>query len=505
MSAKLKKITLSVSSKYKLPGLYESEDVTVIEQALSVGALLTASLPSTLASINDSTVAELLKQKDAEAEEKERLLTEELHKIRSTMLEAQKQITKMEKEFERDLREERTSLKREAGEAQQRAVQDAKEVAVQHLQKELAILREQNGVLEARRTHLERDRSTDLERERTSIKEAMNVALATKQEQLLKTEEMLRTLSEEYKSLNDYLRRKIRPTSSQEKGADYETLFRESLVKAYGAIPKFSIHSGSRSSTGHEADFITTFYNTSILWEVKDYSYKVPTNQIEKFLRDVRENKQVSIAVMISRTTDILGKTPTGDRHFEFEEGVLYVYLSRFEFLGDSLDLLHSLRPMFEVWKELGRDIASLTQEALLRDLQRCVEEAQKRRTEWRTHKARLSEAISWMSDSVESAEANVQSLLRRMKGTDDPAVPEGLFRPLEDERSRETASAILAVTTLSSTHELQINELAKAVAVHLSISPSTATDRIKAILLEIHAPKGKPHTTKGFILQNSI
>jgi len=239
------------------------------------------------------------------------------------------------------------------------------------------------------------------------------------------------------------------------------------------------------------------------LWEVKDYAYKVPTTQIDKFLRDVRENKQVSIAVMISRTTDIIGKTTTGDKHFEFEEGILYVYISRFEFLGDANDLLQSLRPMFEVWKELGKDKASVTHETILRELQRLVEEATTRRTEWKTHKARLSEAVGWMSECVEKAEASVHSLLRRIKGVEtELEIPEDMFRSLDDDRSKETALALLAVTTLTPDHELPIQDLAKAVSTHLSISVPTASDRIKAILLHMHTPKGKPHTTKGFIIK---
>jgi len=501
--SKSKKITLHVSPSFTVPSIYQSTNTTLVEQALSLGAILAETVPTTVAAAKDSEFAELLKQKQEEADAKQADLTAELHKIKSSMLESQKEITRLEKEHEKMLREETASLKKEASETQKKIIQEVKEQTLQQVERELTTLREQNHNLELRRIQLEKDRSTDLERERMSIKESMNLVLAAKQEQLSKTEEMLTKLQEEYRSLNDFLRRKIKPSSSQEKGAEYETIFRDHLLRAYSAIPKFSIHSGSRTSTGHEADFITSFYDTSILWEVKDYSYKVPTKEIEKFLRDIRENKQVSIAVMLSRTTDITGKTSTGDRQFEFEEGVLYVYISRFEFSGDANDILQSLRPMFEVWKELGKDKASMTTETLLRELQRSVEEAQTRKTEWKTHKARLGEAMSWMSECVEKAEANVQFLLRRLKGEESLEIPEDLFRPLEDDRSRETATALLAISTLSPENEIQIQELAKAVATYLSISTATATDRIKAILLHMSTPKGKPHTTKGFCLRS--
>jgi hypothetical protein len=497
--SKTKKLTIHVSSTFTLPTLYQSADIAQIEAALNFGAILAETVPTVLAAAKDSEFAELLRQKEADADAKHAEATAEIQKIRAAAADAQKEITRLET----TLRESTAALKRDASETQRRAIQETKEHTLQQVERELTALREQNHALELRRTQLEKDRTADLERERTSIRDSMNMVVAAKQEQLSKTEMMLDKLQEEYRSLNDFLRRKIRPTSSQEKGADYETVFRDHLVRAYGAIPKFTIHSGARSSTGHEADFITTFYNTSIMWEVKDYSHKVPTAQIDKFLRDVRENPQVSIAVMLSRTTDITGKISTGDRYYEFEEGVMYVYISKFEFQGEANDLLQSLRPMFEVWKELGKNKASLTTDTLQRELQRSVGEAIARRTEWKTHKARVGEAISWMSEYVEKAEANVKFLLRQLKGTDETIdAPEGIFHPLLDDRSRETATAILAVATVKPDHEIQIQELAKAVATHLSITTPTAADRIKAILLCVNTPKGKPHTTRGFTLK---
>jgi len=502
--SKSKKITLHVSPGFIVPAVYQSSATAEVEQALHLGAILAGTVPSVLAAAKDSEFAELLRQRDAAAAARQAELVAEAHAIRSSMVEAQREIGRLEKKHAATLRETTDALtetlKTEATETQRRAIQEIREQTLQQTQREIATLREQNHVLELRRVQLEKDRGADLERERISIRDSMSLVVAAKQEQLVKTEEMLGKLQEEYRSLNDFLRRKIR--SSQEKGAEYETMFRDHLLRAYGAIPKFTIHNGARSSTGHEADFLTTFYDTSILWEVKDYGHKVPTAQIEKFRRDVRENPQVSIAVMLSRTTDITGKTSTGDRHYEFEEGVMYVYISKFEFQGDANDLLQSLRPMFEVWKEIDRDKAAMTAETLVHELQRSVEEAAARRTEWKTHKARLGEAVSWMADYVEKADENVKSLLRRVKGTEKTLViPEGIFRAVESDRDRETAAAILAVTTPSPDHEIQIKELAKAVGGHLSISTVTATDRIKAILLHLSTPTGKPHTTRGFAL----
>jgi predicted RNase H-like nuclease (RuvC/YqgF family) len=132
-----RKITLHISTGFTLPPIYQSKDVCQVEQALLLGAMFAETVPTTLAKAKDSEFATVLQQKEQEADIKEAALKEELNKIKSTMLEAQREIRKLETEHEQALRD----MKRSSLETQQRLVQDTKEQTLQQVQKELNTLR----------------------------------------------------------------------------------------------------------------------------------------------------------------------------------------------------------------------------------------------------------------------------------------------------------------------------------------------------------------------------
>ena len=67
------------------------------------------------------------------------------------------------------------------------------------------------------------------------------------------------------------------------------------------------------------------------MWELKNYSSVVPKAEVDKFLRDLKEAPQASVGVMISRATDIQGKSATGSLLVEFEGEKMMVYVNRFE------------------------------------------------------------------------------------------------------------------------------------------------------------------------------
>ena len=303
--------------------------------------------------------------------------------------------------------------------------------------------------------------------------------------------------------MNDFLRRKIK--TSKEKGSEYETVFRDYLVRAYSAVPGFALRHGAMSTTGHEGDFLMKFHDSQILFEVKDYSAKVPTAEVDKFVRDMRENPEVKIGVMISRNTDITGKTTTGDRHYEFCDDKLFVFLSKFQFMGDELDILQSLRPMFEVWIQTSKDKSTITNEVILHDLQRLSEDAVKRKSDWKVHKSRMNEAIVWISDAVEESEEKLTHMIRKITGNSKTIdVPENIFNDLSNEREHQTAQTILKLVNIETGGEITVGTLASEVAKSLAVSTHTATERIKSILHPsiLNTPKGKPHTIKNMSLK---
>jgi hypothetical protein len=95
-----------------------------------------------------------------------------------------------------------------------------------------------------------------------------------------------------------------------------------------------------------------------IMWELKNYSSVVPKAEVDKFLRDLKENPQVSVGVMISRTTDIYGKHLTGPLLVEFDGDKMMIYISQFEtFCGeDEGRVFQMLTALFRIWWEYHKE-----------------------------------------------------------------------------------------------------------------------------------------------------
>jgi hypothetical protein len=435
----------------------------------------------------------------------------EIESLKTTQHELNKKLQLAERNLTTIVHEERTRILSETKVSSDSAIALAKETTARNFTNEIQTLKTQISELETRKSLLEKDRLADLERERQSVKDSMMIALSSKQAELDRVDAQLRSLmtahtnlEKQYCELNDFLRRKIK--TSKEKGSEYETIFRDFLVKAYGAVPGFNIREGASSATGHEGDFLIKFHDNQILFEIKDYSSKVPTSEVDKFIRDMRENPEVKIGVMISRSTDITGKTSTGDRHFEFVDDKLFVFLSKFQFMGDELDILQSLRPMFEVWIQTNKDKHSISNDVILHDLQKLSEDAVKRKTDWKVHKSRMNEAIVWMSDAVEESEEKLSHMIKKITGSIKTLdIPENIFSDLSNEREELTAQTILKLINIEEGKEITVASLSAEVAKALSISTHTATERIKSIIHPsiLHTPKGKPHTIKNICLKS--
>jgi hypothetical protein len=212
---------------------------------------------------------------------------------------------------------------------------------------------------------------------------------------------------------------------------------------------------------------------------------------------------------MISKSTDIVGKTAKGYRELEFVEGKLLVYVSRFEMHEDPVEFLQSLLPLFQIWWESQReDETAAVLADTLKELERLLGDLTRKRTEWRVHKARLEETTRWMAEVVEDAEARVESLLRLMRAGQTIGggleVPEGIFRSLHaDDRIRETVGIVLEAYAPGE-GEVRLNDLAELLAAKRSLAKTTAKQHILAALQDavvISAP-GKPTLVRGLSMR---
>jgi hypothetical protein len=238
------------------------------------------------------------------------------------------------------------------------------------------------------------------------------------------------------------------------------------------------------------------------MWEVKNYDKPVPSAEVDKFRRDMKENSEVRVGVMVSRYTPITGKTATGDREVEFMEGKLLVYLSAFEYMSD--DTLPSLMMLFRLWWEHDhtKDEEDESRTHAIRQVERLHAAAVKARTEWRLHKSRMDDALRWMAEVVEETETRLQNTLNVLHGYSTVIeVPPGLFRDVGgDERAQSDVQLILRFARAEAGAALVMNDLVDCFSREKGVSRDTARTHIRAVLLDsaIEQQKGKPTRVLG-------
>jgi hypothetical protein len=308
--------------------------------------------------------------------------------------------------------------------------------------------------------------------------------------------------SEELKALADLIRRK--PGSSKAKGSEYEAAFADKLKATYGVCERFRLVDTAHVGIGHAGDYLMGIGDHTILWEMKDYDRTVPSAEVEKFRRDVKENADVRIGVMVSRGTAITGKA--SDREVEFLEGKMLLYLANFEAMSD--DTLSSLMFLFRIWWSVDKGVTTEEEDSkivAIRQIEALYKDATEARVEWRKHKSQLDDTIRWMAERVEKTEERLKAALNVLQGAAACiAVPPGIFRDVAgDARGTADVQAILRHTTASPGGSCLLNDLAVAISAEKRVSLDTAKQHIQAVLSDgaIDKAKGRPTRILGLVL----
>lgn len=503
---KLQTLSFDVPAEYELPEFYTQAEPPTIADALTIGASLYDILHKKHA---DDRIQEMEERKTAE-------ITAIRESARTQIADLTTQIEALKTAQSQRLKElaDLQATKEAAARADENErLTRSHTQKLRDLQHELLELQERNAALQARRTELETSRDADIARAEESTKSLLQYTLDEKQrsvERLEKEKERLAELLEkqtaEIHNLNEFIRRK--PTANvKTKGNDFEAAFRAKLVQAFGVNPHFSLEDSARNGVGHAGDFKMKWGDHTVLWECKDYDKAVPAAEVDKFKRDMKENPDARIGVMISRFTPIVGKTACGDRHIEFLDGKMHIYMSQFEDMSE--DTLKNLMPLFQFWWDSDRNTESEESRiTAIRQIEKLYADAVKARTEWRVHKSRMEETLRWMAETVEENEHRLQKALNVLNGAVAViSVPEGIFRPHEgDERATQLIQHILECTTPAPDSSILMNELAEHIAKRQLISANTAKTHIRAILLDsvLETPKGKPTRIHGLAFQSA-
>ncbi len=537
------KLTLELSPKFKVPALFVSGTTKEKEDALTLGAKI-------LHLVQIETATQEIK---AAVERKEAEFSAELSTIRAAYTESQEQLLSIQKTLEEVqqrtrnqiqearaqerevamleleakaksqtiLQEELQKLKQEYDAFQQKSRLELKDVEkeARKREREATLLELETQIQKAqtiaetaeeRRRFLEKARDTDIQAAEQRVRVMMQEVVRVREEQVKTTEGTLLNLQDAYakqteqlQALNDFLRRKI--TNAKAKGNEYELQFRDILARTFHIVDDFALEDSNRNGIGHAGDFLMRLEGRRIMWEVKNYDKPVPKQESEKFQRDMLEHKDILVGVMVSRCTEITGKATQGDRHIEFVEGKLLVYLSRFEFMGDEQTTLQSLMPLFRVWWMTQREDSQTEHvEETIRDLEKVVGELAKRKTDWRVHRSRMEETLKWMTEVIQESEDRVEAILRRIQSgvvSETREIPEGLFRSeAVDEKVRKTIGWILEDYDLCPDSEIRLKDVAEKLSVKRKISQDVARKYVLAALMDsaILNQPGKAILIKG-------
>jgi hypothetical protein len=502
-------ISLEVPSTYVLPEFYGYADPATTAEALTIGASLHTILhkkhtDDRIQEIEARKTAEIATIRDASAAQIGDL-NAQVDALKATHAARLKELTELQIVKEAAVRQDENER-----------LTRSHTQKLRDLQIELSEIQERNAALQARRVELETSRDADIARAEESTKSLLQYTLDEKQrsvERLEKEKDRLAAILEkqttEIQNLNEFIRRK--PTANvKTKGNDFEAAFRAKLVQSFGVNPHFAIEDSARNGIGHAGDFKMKWGEHTILWECKDYEKPVPVAEVEKFKRDMKENPDVRIGVMISRFTPIVGKTGSGDRCTEFLEGKMYIYMSQFEDMSE--DSLKQLMPLFQFWWESDRNTESEESRInAIRQIEKLYSSAVKARMEWRVHKSRMEETLQWIAETVEEHEHRLQQALNVLNGAVClVATPEGIFRNCDgDERATQLIRLILECCEPAPDSSILMNELAEYIAKKQLISANTAKTHIKSVLLDsvLESPKGKPTKVHGlaFRLKNVL
>lgn len=482
-----RQINLTVKPEFQVPDVYTKGTLEEVEEALWIGATVQSTIRTKRAS---DEVRKLTELKDTEITRIQTQYTEKLTKLLDDIRAITEEKDRISAEYTEGLKDARTKER----EVTTREWDEKMRI----LKKDHEILQARYEALEARKQTLEESRTKDIQEATRRTEELMEKLLKSKEDQLNKMELTYKALSQTIAKQTEELA-KLQTSSAKRaanvktKGSDYEEEFGEKLKRNYGLCRGFSLKD-TRLGMGHEMDFSMELEGQVVMWELKNYTATVPKAEVDKFLRDLKENPQAKIGVMISRSTDIYGKANTGHLLTEFENDKMMIYINKFEeFCGeDENRVFQMLTQLFRIWWTYHHEGNSTTFDlaGLTRELEKAIEDISKRRTDWRRHKAHLDELSRWTADLLDESESRLDRILKKTKNTVDHdqdnsskplVIPDGVFRESGEEKELQWIKTIMKVCEPGG--EIEVRELVDLLGKYHKLSKDTIRSNIMSII----------------------
>ena len=481
MSRRLQQVlSLTVPKQYVLPEFYAAASPADIAEALSIGSALFTTVKTA------ST--------DKKIKEIEQTNKREINRIQD---EAQVKLAKLTESLQDNIKTARTSERLQAVRQFEQTIQD--------LEQDCRNLTIKNEAYVKRKQELEASRDRDIQAAEESTRRTLQDLLAEKdrslqqaradieathsrnEQALAQLRDLLRNQTDEIRNLKEGLVK--RSSNAKTKGNAFEESFRQRLLAAFATSDHFRLEVTGNNGIGHAGDFIMNWETHKILWETKDYDKTVPEEEVKKLRRDLKENKEVSVGIMVSKQSAIAGKHARGDFFTEFVEGKMLVYLGNFDRMSD--DILPLVLTLCKVYWQSGQHIEEDDAKIdTIREIERLHKALEEKKKEWRVHKSHQESALRFTQELVEEMEQKLRFLLHSLQGLVklDRDIPLGIFRDcLGDESSMQKIQTILSCVEPDPNSTIELNRLADVYANRKGgLSRDTARAHIKSVLLDV-------------------
>jgi hypothetical protein len=225
--------------------------------------------------------------------------------------------------------------------------------------------RSNQDLVESLKRRLQREEQTNQDLERRIREEERNARaelLSEKDKQIADMRDQVSALTKSLREMDRSIQESLfsfkeqilkSSTNSKRKGDHGETVFADYLRRAFGSVVRGEIFDVVKiGSEGHQGDIQMIWHGHKTMWEIKNYSTTVDQKEVSKFHRDMQEAKDVSLGIMVSMTTGIVGHTKPGNIDIEeLSDGRICVYLTNFiSETQDPVLYLQSLKPFLETF-----------------------------------------------------------------------------------------------------------------------------------------------------------
>jgi hypothetical protein len=321
-------------------------------------------------------------------------------------------------------------------------IQTERTTELKRLTQEKLRLEETCKAVQARLEVLETQQSLSRAQVQKETKESYQELLLNKEKQIENLQQTLERQMEGMGMKMEALHNSITRTfaSSKEKGSFGEILIEGMLKKAFDC----DIHIISKDSQTADIRMVrvgTTQPTIEYLWEVKNYTRTLTTEEVEKFRRDMRLHPEVRGGFLASLRTGIVGKSRGGDIDIEFlEDGRFIVFLSNLMSRDDVVFYLQTLRPLLQIVEEFAKPVQTESdvirtlemKSAIITNLLRGHSVSiSKHKNSLVSHQKRMDQMFAEFKAYLMESDTQLQNVLRIAIGTADESA--------EVERDAET------------------------------------------------------------------